>query len=170
MCMSYRKEISLSEVSAFKLFTLDFEGSLQSAFAPTFKEGLKYPSNRRIRVDNEEASFFAFKIFGEAVAIAHQGRRYWNLVTNKLIVLPVTLYEVIIEGKYHVPSEDIQCLDGYYPAYESKEIIVHDNKEVRNKFYDGILQRYFNLKFAGLSKVEKEAFQFRLPHIKIERN
>ena len=57
MCLSQRKEVEITKADAFKIFTRDKEGLLQSVFASTFKSGLKYPSNERIRVDVEEANF-----------------------------------------------------------------------------------------------------------------
>lgn len=169
MCMTQRvaseKLVSLVPQSAFKVFSRTKEGQLQSVFVPTFKAGLIYPPNQRIRVDTEDATFFAFENFKNAISIARQGRKRWNMVNGDLIVLPVTMHEIVATGKYHVPSEDIQCMDGYYPAFESKEIEVHDSEENRNAFYDAVLSQWLGLSKYGMSKIEKEAFAARIPHL-----
>lgn len=167
MCMTRRKEVEIEQVDAFKVFTRNEQGRLQSVFAPTFKSGLTYPPNERIRVDTDEATFFAFAEFRRAVGIARQGRRKWNMVRGGIIVLPVTMYEVVAEGEYHVASDDPQCMDGYYPAFESKEIQVNDSQEARNAFYDEVLRQYLDLSQYSMSAIEKEAFRHRLPHIEI---
>jgi len=155
----------MPEVNGFKVFSRDDFGKLQSVFVPTFKAGLKYEANTRIRVDTEESTFFAFGEFENAISIARQGKRVWNMVKGDLIVLPVTLYEVVAKGRYHVPSGDSQCLDGFYPAFESKEILVHDNVQSRNRFYDATLEQWLKVKKLGMSKIEKEAFLVRVPHL-----
>jgi hypothetical protein len=169
MCMTQRKVsdklVSLVPQSAFKIFSLNKEGQLQSVFVPTFKPGLVYPPNQRIRVDAEDAAFFAFEDFKTAVSIARQGRKRWNMVNGDLIVLPVTMHEMVATGKYHVPSEDVQCLDGYYPAFESKEIEVHDSEENRNIFYDAVLSHWLKTAQYGMSKIDKKAFAARIPHL-----
>lgn len=176
MCMTSQKEVSIAEVSAFKLFTRCKQGKLRSAFARSHKNNLHYPSNEKIRVDDEEATFFAFANKRQAMSFASRARQtwygdrggqrwHWNIVSGLVIVLPVTMFEVVQEGTFHVPSGDIQCMDGYYPAYESKEILVHDTTESRNDFYDEILKRFFELKKYGMSAIEKEAVRARLPHV-----
>ena len=165
MCLTSRNDVALAEASGFKIFTRDGEGLLQSVFTSTFREGLKYSPNRRIRVDPEEATFFAFEKFENAISIAREGRSRWNMVRGGLIVLPVTLFEVVATGKYHVPSDDIQCMDGYYPAFQSKEIIVHDNPETRSQFHDEVLTDWLKDKKYGMSAIEKEAFRIRVPHL-----
>ncbi len=174
MCMTSQKEISLTEVSAFKLFTRDLDGRLRSAFAHSFKNNLFYPSNERIRVDDESSTFFAFANKKQAIGFGSRARKTWygdsagvswrwNIVNGHVIVLPVTMFEVVREGKFHVPSGDIQTMDGYYPAFESKEIIVHDTEDIRNEFYDEILYGFFKNARYGMSAVEKEALNRRLP-------
>lgn len=165
MCMINRKQVSIEKVSAFKVFTRDKDGLLQSVFVPTFKDGLKYPSNERIRVDSEESNFFAFESFDTAIFIARQGRRKWNMVKGKLIVLPVTMFEVVSKGEYFSKSEDIQCMDSYYPSFESKEIIVHDTEETRNQFYNSVLKQWLNSCKHFMSNIEKEALVNSAPHL-----
>lgn len=165
MCLTQRKEVEITRADAFKIFTRDKEGLLQSVFASTFKGGLKYPSNERIRVDVEEANFFALEGFKEAVSIAREGRRKWNMVRGDLIVLPVTLFEVVATGKYHVPSGDPQCLDGYYPAFEAKEIQVNDTQETRDQFYTAVVVQYFNKTKYSMSAIDKEALIHHMPHM-----
>lgn len=75
------------------------------------------------------------------------------------------MHEMVATGKYHVPSEDIQCLDGYYPAFESKEIEVHDSEENRNAFYDAVLSHWLKTAQYGMSKIDKKAFVARIPHL-----
>lgn len=165
MCMTGRQDCDVSEVNGFKIFSRDNTGQLQSVFVPTFKAGLKYPPNQRIRVDAEESTFFAFEQFKHAISIAREGRRRWNMVNGDLIVLPVTMYQVVAKGTYHVHSDDPQCLDGYYPAYESKEIIVHDTQATRNQFYDATLAQWLSTAQYGMSRIDKEAFRNRVPHL-----
>jgi len=165
MCLVQRKDCAIPEVNGFKMFSRDGTGQLQSVFLPTFKNGLKYLPNVRLRVDVADATFFAFAKLENAISIARQGRKRWNLVNSDIIVLPVTLYEVVAQGNYHVRSYDVQCLDGYYEAYESKEILVHDSVESRNQFYDATLKQWLSLKKYDMSKIEKEAFSARVPHL-----
>ncbi len=165
MCLTSRNAVYLPEVPAFKIFTRDEDGLLQSAFTPKFKKGLKYPANERIRVDVEDANFFAFKNINNAVRIARQGHRKRRMVKGELIVLPVTLYDVVFVGEYLVSSDDIQCLDSYYPAYESKEIVVHDSTETRNQFYDNIIRQWYGMAKYNMSNIDQEALFARFPHL-----
>ncbi len=165
MCLTSSKEVSIAEVEAFKVFTRDSLGLLQSTFVPTFKCGLKYPSNERIRVDEEDASDFAFSLFKNATSIDRAGRRKWNMLKVKLILLPVTMYDVVTEGKYHVTSDDPQSLDGYYAAFQSKEIEVHDTKETRDDFHREVMGQYLRLSRHSMSFIEKEAFSHFVPEL-----
>jgi hypothetical protein len=171
MCLTQRKEVKPLEngrqiaQDAFKIFTRNKTGQLQSCFFPTFKSGLFYPPNVKIRVDNEDSNFFAFESFKNAVDVARAGKKRFNMVGGDLIVLPVTMYEVVAIGKYHVPSDDLQVLDGYYTAFESKEIVVHDTDKDRNLFYDETLAQWLRTAQYGMSAVEKEAFAVRIPHL-----
>lgn len=173
MCLCCQEEIEIEQVSAFKLFSRDENGKLQSIFRTSYNKDLAYPANERIRVNDEESNFFAFAEKKHALGMAGRirrpiygfGKNYrWNVVKGDPIVLPVTLFEVVKEGKFHVPSSDVQCLDGYYPVYESKEIIVHDTVENRNDFYDEIIRRFFRSNQYNMSKTDKEAIKARLPH------
>ena len=87
------------------------------------------------------------------------------MVRGDLIVLPVTLFEVVATGKYHVPSGDPQCLDGYYSAFEAKEILVHDTEETRGQFYDAVVAGYFRLAKYSMSAIDKEAFVYHMPQL-----
>lgn len=165
MCLTQRKTVEITATKAYKIFTRDKQGLLQSTFVPAFKSGLKYAVNCRIRVDDEEASFFGLEQRRHAINIAMKGRRHWNMVRGDLIVLPVTMHEVVTTGKYHVPSGDPQCMDGYYPAFESKEIEIHDDMDTRNEFYDAVLSNHLELAQYSMSGIEKEAFKHRLPHL-----
>lgn len=173
MCMTCSKEVNIGQLEAFKIFAKDEEGRLISAFTMARKDGLFYPANERIRVDDEETGFFAFKEFNRAVSLAIRGRRSWtndfgtrynwNWSTSQLIVLPVTMFEVYSEGKFRVPSGDPQCMDGYYPAYESKEIIVRDTPHNVNEFHDAVISRVVKDRELFWTPVEKQAFFSRLP-------
>lgn len=142
MCVT--RPASIEKVEAFKIFCKNDEGRLTTAFLQSYKEGLFYQTNQMIHVDNEKSSFFALKNFGEAVSLAKQGRTQWsdyngnrivwNFKNSKIVVLPVTLYNVVGEGHFYVPSDDVQCLDGYYPIYESKDIVVHHSDELEMNF------------------------------------
>lgn len=178
MCLCNQKQVEIEQVSAFKLFSRDKKGRLQSIFRSSYNKELFYPPNERIRVDNEENNFFAFAEKKCAIGMTNRirrpfyggslssyRRRHWNVVGGDPIVLPVTLFEVVNKGEFHVPSIDVQTMDGYYPVFESKEIIVHDNMETRNDFYDEVLRSFFKSNKYNLSKVEKEAIKLRLPHV-----
>ena len=174
MCLTNRVNCQIDEVNAFKIFTRNTEGNLQSAFknavAALLSNHPLYAVNTRIRVDNEDATFFAFESFEVATRIAMEGTRGWRFINSSLVVLPVTLYEVVSKGQFWVLSGDPQCLDGYYPAYESKEIVVHDSAENRALFQDQIIKGWFRRSSYSLSTIEKEAIRDRLPilgaHIK----
>ena len=118
---------------------------------------IPYEANKQIKVEPETSTFFAFEKLDHAYDVANIGRRIWNTVNSKLIVLPVTLDEVVFEGDFYSPSQDIQCMDGYYPAYEAKIITVHDSPEIRRDLYLKIAKR--RLTTATLSYFEKEAFE-----------
>lgn len=163
MGITCRTKCDLPEVNGFKVFSRNEHGQLQTAFRPMLKDGLVYPPNTRIRVDNEEAAFFAFEKFKNAMTIASQGIRKWNFVNSHLIVLPVTLHEVVFKGTFHVQTEDIQCLDGYYPAFEAKEIVIHDTPENRNSFRDSVLEEWFGGK--SMSKIVLEAIRDISPNL-----
>ena len=161
MCLTNRVNCQIDEVNAFKIFTRNTEGNLQSAFknavAALLSNHPLYAANQRIRVNNEDSTFFAFESFDVASCIAMEGTRGWRFINSSLVVLPVTLYEVVSKGQFWVPSGDPQCLDGYYPAYESKEIVVHDSAENRALFQDQIIRSSYSL-----STIEKEAIHERL--------
>lgn len=163
--MTNQKTVSIKEVSAFKIFTRDNEGLLQSAFLPAFKYGLKYPSNECISADTEDANFFAFANFKDALLIAHQGHKEWRMVKGKLIVLPVTMYDVVKKGKYKVQSHDAQTLDSFFPAFESKKITVHDTPQSRNDFYTSVLEQWLKNAKGGMEDIEKEALAVYAPHL-----
>lgn len=163
MCLDTRTKCTIDQKNGFKIFTIDEDGSLQSTFRSTFVKGLKYPPNEKIRVNPEEATFFAFENIGHAITIAREGTRKWAMVSNNIIVLPVTCFEVVATGTYRKRSDDIQSMDGYYPAFEAKEIIVHDNPENRNIFQDYLIKTWISRQKHGMSKIEKDAFQNRLP-------
>ena len=163
MCLKHRKENIQPEVNAFKIFSRSKTGELKSVFAPSYKDDLIYPSNQRIRVNPEESTFFAFESYTFAVRIAREGLKKWRMVSDCLVVLPVTLFEVVAKGDFWVPSDDIQSLDGYYPAFESKEIIVHDSEENRALFHNAVLASWFKKNSYGMSRIEKEAFSICVP-------
>jgi len=161
--MTCEKPVEILQVEAYKIFIRNEHEELQTAFAGAFKHDLVYAPNKRIQVDDEKACFFAFKNFQHALSIVSSGIRTWRFVSDRLMVLPVTLFHVVTEGKFHVPSDDPQCMDGYYPAFESKEIKVHDNTSARSTFFDEVIVKYF--KHVRMSKIEREAFNRRLPEI-----
>lgn len=173
MGLTIKNNVEIEKQEAFKIFAKDKEGNLVSAFFMCLKKGLHYPSNERIRVDDEETGFFAFKDFDRAVSLAIQGKRswstgygqnrHWDFSTSRLIVLPVTMYEVYAQGDFHVPSGDNQVMDGYYPAFESKEIVVHDTPENVMAFHDAVIAKVIKNQRYHMTPVEKLAFETRLP-------
>lgn len=176
MCMTGVQDVKIGKVDAWKVFSVH-EGKLQPTFKNarqnadgTPKEQLFYETNKKIRVLPEEATFFAFEQFGHACRLANDGNRQrsycpdrggdgqqsWNVNNNSLVILPVTLYEVVGAGKFHYPSEDIQCMDGYFPAFEAKEIEIHDSEEVRKDIALRIVKKF--LKNQRLSFLQQLAF------------
>lgn len=138
MCLSCRTEVQIAEQHAFKIFTIDEEGRLQSAFQTSYKEGLYYRPNEKMRVDVEDANFFAFKELKNATSVITTFRG------NNAIILPVTLYNVVAKGYMIMRSRDPQCMDGYYDAFEAKEIVVHDTPRNRAAFYDSIIVKFLD--------------------------
>lgn len=134
MCLDCATPTDLQSVSAFKVFGQDREGRLTSCFLGAKKSGQFYPPNQRITVDSQEASFFAFDAMESAVRIVRAGKMEWRFVDGSLLILPVTLYGTIHKGNFYVPSRDIQCMDGYYPAFTATEIEVHDSPDNRRVF------------------------------------
>jgi hypothetical protein len=149
MCLTGRREVQLERVEAYKVFQLQpvlyrdrtlADIRFRSPFVKTDKV---FPMNRPVRVDKEDANFFAFKEFDSAKSVVCG----INLMENAslMMILPVTLHEVVAEGNMHSPSDDLQCMDGCYPAWEAKEIEVHNSFEARRKYYDAVLDRaYFH--------------------------
>lgn len=162
--MTNRQEISIERVDAYKVFAETTKG-LQSPFASKHKTHLVYAPEQTIAVDCEEEGFFAFANIRDAVRITVGGRRKWNVVSPNLIVLPVTLWDVFSKGKFHVLSDDPQCLDGYYEAYESKRIMVHDNPFARQRFHEEVLKSHFAHAKYGCPHVVKQSLIAQLPYL-----
>ena len=77
------------------------------------------------------------------------------------IILPVTLYDVVGKGRYKHRSNDAQCLNGYYPAYQGKEIVVHDSIETRKVVHRKILSFGLErLRYSVLSNMELQSLKF----------
>lgn len=170
MCITQRKEVDIAEAKGWKMFSVKANGELQSPFAGTHylnKTGELLPefiTNTKIEVIPETSVFYTFKNFEDACNVANNPRR-WNVVNNKLIIFPVVCYKICAEGNLFVRSEDEQCSDGYYPVYESKEILIHDSEEIRLDFFQKIISK--KMKQMHLSYLEKIAFQSCYPQIKI---
>lgn len=166
MCLYQRKDVGIPEANGWKVFSINEQGQLQSTFNNAFykyQDAIKdrypvYPANEKIRVIPEESSFFAFREFNHACNIANEARQ-WNVKNHKLIVLPVTQYEIVAEGNLWAPSNDAQVLDGYYPAYESKEILVHDSLEIRQECFMKVVLTKLERDQYRLSYLEKQAFE-----------
>jgi len=165
MCMTGRKEVSIDRQEAFKIFASTNAG-LQSPFAHHFNPDLVYTSNEKLRVDDEKSRFFAFKEFQDAVKIVRQGRRKWNLISSKLVVLPVVLWNVTSSGTYHIPNDDVQSIDGYYPAYESLEIVVLNGHDHFQRFQEELLKQYFSSEKYGMPISVKSVLSERCPFLK----
>lgn len=169
MCMTCTKEVSIEKVEAWKVFAVR-KGKLETAFmrsrytnGETDKpiEVIPYEVNQKIKVVPETSSFFAFEHFNDAYRIAEAGRYKWNTINDQLVVLPVTLYNVVTTGKFHVVSEDVQCMDGYYPAFEAKEIEIHDSDEIRRDIFRQIAKKYLQNRMTcqSLSFLQVQAFE-----------
>lgn len=167
MTLLMRQEVSIETVKAFKIFHHK-DGKLRSVFRPAYvdrEEDLVYVPGERMHVDKPDKTFFAFQDMDYPVKISREGRRRWNFQGSAVIVLPVTLFNVVAGGKFHIPSEDAQCVDGYAPAWESKEIIVHDSQELRETYYNSILTQWWRTARHSMGYVEKQALLARLPHL-----
>jgi hypothetical protein len=166
MCLTCRCSVNISQMAAFKIFAIDADDRLYSPFclhrlpntyyAPdTLIDALPNPHFTRVPV------FFAFENFEHAVIIARQGANKWDMVNAPLTVLPVTLYNVVSKGTLVVrnfshPSSTVGHTHvetvAHYPAFESREIIVHDSQKNRTKFYNEVGYQYWkdNKAFMGL--------------------
>jgi len=160
MCLVNRQTVKLESVDAFKVFTFNSNNELQSCFNSTFVEGLIYKPNCLISVDKPEKHFFAFEKEKDAMRIAFDGTKTWDLVNSNLIVLPVTLFDVEIKGHYQVPSDDEQCLDGYFPAFMAKRITVHvENENYLEAWNRKVVEKYFADNNYRMTRIEKQAFE-----------
>jgi len=167
--------VNLPKVSAYKLFVRGEDGKLRSAFASHQKPGLFYRERLMITVDEEDKTFFAFEFKEQAFSFASAthdrivdrwgAASTWDIAVGERIVLPVTLFNVVRKGKVIVPSDDPQCLDGRYSAFEAKQIIVHDSQEACREFYDYILGRYLHTRVHSMNRTEIDAFKHVVPEL-----
>lgn len=159
------KDTQIEQMDAWKIFALvDNDSKLESPFIPARydkngdkKEVIPYQTNQKINVIPESETFFAFESFKDACYVANDNKifRKWNTINDRLMVLPVTLFNVTAKGLFKRPSDDFQCLDGYYPVYLSKEIIVHDSHEIRKDINKKVLAK--RLEFERFSFLEVQA-------------
>lgn len=157
MCLLGTTAVSIERLPAFKVFAIKND-KLVSAFRSSLAHrsmDLSYGTGR-IQCNPTSSTFFAFKTFGTAVGVARGGSRTWNFYNENLLVLPVTLYDVILHGYLREVSDDPQCLDVDHESYEAKGIEVHDSEENRNAFYRAVLQHSHRL--SGLEKTALERF------------
>ena len=165
MCLNNRKEVQIPQVEAFKMFVVD-NGVLKSPFKMSyyndegeFVDSPPFEPEVLIQVQPADKTFFAFQRVQDACDIANaQAYKGWNVQKFTLLVLPVTLKNVVATGTLHVPSDDPQCLDGYYPCYESKEIMVHDSPEIRRDVCQKVLIHKLEHSH-GLSYMERQALE-----------
>ena len=157
MCLVGREETKIKSVSAYKIFNVA-NGLLYSPFK-TANEGFEggcppFALNEEISVVPEDKTFFSFKELEQAISLASSTLFHGS----KLVVKMVTAIDVIATGYFRVPSNDPQCLDGYYPSFESKRLIVHDTIDSNRYINAEIVERL--LKSTSLSYVEKELIRF----------
>lgn len=157
MCLINRKMVADESVDAWKVFAI-VDGALESPFriARVMRPDLKYTPNVRLRVQPEDANFYAFQDITHALNIADVGGFRWNVVNDSLLVLPVTLYFVTASGLFHSPSDDPQCMDGQYPAFEAKEIVVHDTPARRAVVWQEVVNRRLS---KHISYIERQALE-----------
>lgn len=132
MCLRQREEVKIDQCEAYKIFRIK-NNSLYSVF---IYSTLPYELNKKIQVDNPNNTFFALEKYKDALNIVLDYSHTYNM-----IILPVTLYSVCYKGFLYLNNTDSQSLDHYCPSFESKEIIVHNSKENRDRFYKDILQK-----------------------------
>lgn len=173
MCLTSREELKAPiNVDGFKVFAKE-NGKLYSPFkaahAYNFKRDASgilrgsiellpsFAVNEIVDVNPECNSFFSFEKFEDACRIANNSK-LWNVISRMLVVRPVTAINVIAVGKFHVPSEDIQCMDGYYSSFESKKLIVHDTAEIEHMINTKLLRKCITGR--NLSYMEQVAFDF----------
>lgn len=134
MCLSNKVEVSIERVEAYKLFYHEDNDGLRSFYRQPAKTP-DYETNKLLSVSPSDSFFYAFKTFNNCFA-GIRDTRYFNYA----MVLPVTLLDVRYTGTFVLRSNVHQCLDGHYDAYMSKQIIVHDSKEHRKKYYETALE------------------------------
>lgn len=137
MGLSLKTAVNIEQIDGYKLFSINENGQLQSAFEGCLKQGLVYTPNVVIEVDSPNARFFCFEKMKDALSVLAGGKAKWWFAenNNEFIVLPVRMIDVDSKGKFIVHSDDPQCMDADYPAFESKRIIVFDSEENR-RLYD----------------------------------
>ena len=155
MCLTNKQSVVLDKVEAFKIFAITERG-LESPFVQ-HNDGDPYKENELVTVNDPDNYFYAFENEKNAIYIANQGAKEWRVITNNLIVLPVTLFDVAFKGDFYIRSKDIQCLDSYFKCFMSKKIIVHSSKELKRKFYLTIVDKL--LDSHKITPLEKEAIK-----------
>lgn len=158
MCLEFVEEISLESIKAWKLFLIN-NGKLESLFVnarASVDKVVPYETNKKLKAFPETATFHAFEKFEDAFFLATEDAK-----STPKIILPVTLYDVVGKGRYKHRSNDAQCLNGYYPAYQGKEIVVHDSIETRKVVHRKILSFGLErLRYSVLSNMELQSLKF----------
>lgn len=163
MCEPFTPNVSIDKQKAFKVFSINNNGELQTCFKNSYNSSLVYKPHTRIDVVPDTSVFFEFKEFKDAVRITDEGIRKWNFISDDLIVLPVILYDVIYEGSFVIRSDDIQYLDRNAPVFYSRSIFVIDGKDYREKFYRSIVKGLF--RWCGRSRLQTKAIMETIPWI-----
>jgi hypothetical protein len=172
MCLRNRKELEAPITrEGFKLFAKNKSGKLYSPFATAhdFKAGTNnalklapnFPMNQIVHVNPEDRTFFSFEKFDDACRVASNTGK-WNFIGDTIVVRPVTAIDIVVTGDFFAPSDDPQCLDGYYPSYESKKLIVHDTPEIEREINEKLVKEFVERHRWGLSYMQEEAFQYFL--------
>ncbi len=168
MCLHNRTELEspIPSVEGFKIFYRK-NVNLYSPFVNShINENASislfpaFETNKVISVQPEDKTFFSFKEFKNACSVANKDFLY--VIGKTLIVRPVTAIDVVATGSFFVPSDDPQCLDGYYPSYESKKLIVHDTPEVERQINEMLVQSFIERNKWNLSYMQESAFKYFL--------
>lgn len=170
MCLHNRKELeSPITCEGFKLFAKNKKGELYSPFAmahnlkvdDNLQLSPSFPMNQIVHVNPEDRTFFSFEKFDDACRVASDTGR-WNFIGDTIVVRQITAIDVVATGDFYVPSDDPQCLDGYYPSYESKKLIVHDTPEIEREIYEKLVKAFIERNRWSLSYLQEEAFKYFL--------
>jgi hypothetical protein len=144
MCLAQITKVSIPQLETFKIFGIRNDGYLTSAFDSAYDKYKRYISDVEIIAQpwGIHEGFYSFKKFEDAVQVSVDD--HWDFVTGEyyeygiksLVVLPVTIKDVFLEGvlvKHHY-DKNYNFIETWYEGYTSKVIIVHDSESNRQLY------------------------------------